>query len=406
MKWLIADRVIIGDGEHVIEQGAVGIDERGKIVAVGTESELTDSISEGEVKRYSGCSILPGLIDLHVHIGYWWSKPDSAEYRNNDRLVALLATANLKEALSLGVTTIRDVAAPDGLCSTLNLAAKKGFIVSPRLFQVNQGIIMTGGHGWQLEGALREANGPWDVRTAVREQVRAGADWIKLMTSHRTPTPEFTQEELDAAVDESHRLGRKCCVHASLQPAIQMAIDAGFDTIEHATFMTVEQAEQMKEKGLVWVPTMVTFFQIADYYKHIWNEQQQANQGILSEEIIEQGAFFIESEKAYRENFVQLMNTGVKIATGTDIVLEGYPITPVAQEIKLMVELGMEPIRAIQAATQNAAEVLDQGSKIGTLAPGYFADLLVVKGDPLQEIEGLKQVEEVFLEGVSVYSKC
>lgn len=405
MKWLVADRIIIGDGEHVIERGAIGVDEQGKIVAVGPEAELVHHFSEAEVTYYNGCSILPGLIDLHVHIGYLWSKPDVAMFTQNDGLVALLAAANLIEALSLGVTTIRDVAAPDGLCSMLKYAAKKKYLVSPRIFQVNQGIIMTGGHGWELKDALREANGPWEVRTAVREQVKAGADWIKLMTSHRTPTPEFTQEELDAAVDESHRLGRRCCVHASLQPSIQMAIDAGFDTIEHATFMTVEQAEQMKEKGLAWVPTMITFFQIADYFKQLMEEQKVANQGMLNEEVMEQGAFFVESEKAYRENFAQLMRTGVKIATGTDIVLDGFPITPVADEIRLMVELGMEPLRAIQAATQNAAEVLDQGDKIGVLAQGYIADVLVVKGNPLQQIDALKQVEEVFLEGTSVFAK-
>ncbi|MEJ8544976.1 metal-dependent hydrolase family protein [Brevibacillus borstelensis] len=402
MKLLLADRVIIGDGEQVIEEAAVTIDESGRIVAVDTEEEALKKYSQADVNRYSGCTILPGLIDLHVHIGYWWSKPDAAQY--TDGMIALLAASNLREALSLGVTTIRDVAAPDGLCGTLKRAVNKKMIVSPRLFEVNQGIIMTGGHGWPLKGGLREANGPWEVRTAVREQVKAGADWIKLMTSDRTPTPEFTQEELDAAVDEAHRLGRKCCVHASLQPAIQMAIDAGFDTIEHATFLTVEQARQMTEKGQVWVPTMVTFFQIADHFKKA-AEEQAVVKGLVNEQFMKQAEFFLESQKAYRENFAKLMETGIKIATGTDIVLDGYPITPVAEEIRLMVELGMHPLKAIQAATQNAAEVLDQGDKFGIVKTGYLADLLVVKGDPSADCTALSQVQEVFLEGVSVFSK-
>ncbi|MET3289231.1 UNVERIFIED_CONTAM: imidazolonepropionase-like amidohydrolase [Brevibacillus sp. OAP136] len=402
MKLLFADRVIIGDGEQVMQEAAVAIDESGRIVAVDTQEEARKKYSQADVTRYNGCTILPGLIDLHVHIGYWWSKPDAAQY--TDGMIALLAASNLREALSLGVTTIRDVAAPDGLCGTLKRAIKKNMIVSPRLFEVNQGIIMTGGHGWPLKGGLREANGPWEVRTAVREQVRAGADWIKLMTSDRTPTPEFTQEELDAAVDEAHRLGRKCCVHASLQPAIQMAIDAGFDTIEHATFLTVEQARQMAEKGQVWVPTMVTFFQIADHFKKA-AEEQAAVKGLVNEQFMKQAEFFLESQKAYRENFAKLMETGVTIATGTDIVLDGYPITPVAEEIRLMVELGMHPLKAIQAATQNAAEVLDQGDTFGTVKTGNLADLLVVKGDPLADCTALSQVREVFLEGVSVFAR-
>ncbi|GED68185.1 Xaa-Pro dipeptidase [Brevibacillus reuszeri] len=402
MKQFVADRVIIGDGEQIIDQGAVVVDEQGKIVSIGLQGELLHIFPQAEVIRYDGCTILPGLIDLHVHIGYWWSKPDVAQY--NDGMIALMAAKNLQEALSLGVTTIRDVAGPDGLCRTLKTAWKKKYITSPRIFDVNQGIIMTGGHGWQLKGGMREANGPWEVRTAIREQVKAGADWIKLMTSDRTPTPEFTQEELDAAVDESHRLGKPCCVHASLQPAIQMAIDAGFDTIEHATFMTVEQAKQMAKKDIVWVPTMITFFQIANYCRKSL-EQAQKTESFVHEHLKQQAVFFIESQKAYSENFARLMETGVKIATGTDIVLEGFPITPVADEIGLMVELGMKPIKAIQAGTQNAAEVLGQGQRFGTLQPGCHADLIVVKGNPLDDITALKSVMEVFQEGVSVFSK-
>ncbi|MGG4493801.1 amidohydrolase family protein [Brevibacillus reuszeri] len=402
MKQFVADRVIIGDGEQIIDQGAVVVDEQGKIVSIGLQGELLHIFPQAEVIRYDDCTILPGLIDLHVHIGYWWSKPDMAQY--NDGMIALMAAKNLQEALSLGVTTIRDVAGPDGLCRTLKTAWKKKYITSPRIFDVNQGIIMTGGHGWQLKGGMREANGPWEVRTAIREQVKAGADWIKLMTSDRTPTPEFTQEELDAAVDESHRLGKPCCVHASLQPAIQMAIDAGFDTIEHATFMTVEQAKQMAKKDIVWVPTMITFFQIANYCRKAL-EQAQKTESFVHEHLKQQAVFFIESQKAYSENFARLMETGVKIATGTDIVLEGFPITPVADEIGLMVELGMKPIKAIQAGTQNAAEVFGQGQRFGTLQPGCHADLIVVKGNPLDDITALKSVMEVFQEGVSVFSK-
>ncbi|AJY76811.1 amidohydrolase family protein [Paenibacillus beijingensis] len=395
VKLLTADRLITGDGESVIHGAAICLDEQGEIVEAGTEEELLQRYPEASITRYEGSTILPGLIDLHLHIGYYWDQPDFLKY--NDGLIALMAAANLKEALSHGVTTIRDANDPGGLCETMKHAQRKKFIVAPRIYHVNKGIIMTGGHAWQLEAAMREANGPWEVRTAVREQVKAGADWIKILTSHRTPTPEFTQEELDAAVDEARRLGRKSCVHASLPLSIDMAIKAGFDTIEHGTFMSVEQAKKMADKGIVWVPTLITFFQIAEHYRRFI---------VNTEKDIEwDGDFYIASEKAYRENFAHLLETGVKVATGTDIVLPGYPLAPVADEIALMVELGMNPIQAIQAATQTAAEVLDQGHRIGLLETGYLADILVVKGDPLIDIKALQEVQEVFMEGKSVFAR-
>jgi imidazolonepropionase-like amidohydrolase len=394
--------MITCDGEKVINDASICLDDNGKILDIGNSGELIERYPNAEINHYKDCTILPGLIDLHVHIGYWWNKPDCTMY--NDGLVALLAAKKLQEALSLGVTTIRDVADPDTLCETLRYAKKNKFIISPRIFHSNMGIIMTGGHGWQLKGALREANGPWEMRAAVREQVKQGADWIKIMTSHRTSTPEFTQEELDAAVNETHRLGLKCCVHASLQPALEMAINAGFDTIEHGTFMTIEQAKKMVQKGIAWVPTMVTFFMIADNYRDMANKSG-VNHGIINEEILRQGQFFIDSEHAYRENFLSIMSTGIKVATGTDIVLDKNPITPVADEVRIMVELGMNPIKAIQAATHNAAEILGYGDQFGMLKIGYLGDVLIVDGDPLLDISALKQVREVYLEGVSVFKR-
>lgn len=404
MQLLIVDRLITGDGKTVIEKAALAVDEQGCIIAVGPEEEVRRRapVESAKFTRFDGCSIVPGLIDLHVHIGYWYNKPDHQVY--DEGLVALMAVRNLREALSLGVTTIRDVGCRDGLCRTLKNARDRGFIVSPRIFTVNQLICMVGGHGSGLPGATREATGPWEVRAAVREQIRAGADWIKVTMSHRSETPEFTQEELDAAVDEAHRLGKKVAVHASLRPAIQMSIQAGVDTIEHGTFLTLEDANRMGEKGIVWIPTMVTFFRIADHYRRN-SKNTTANQGLIDQALKDFGQFFLDSENAYRSNFADLLRTGVRIATGTDIVLDRYPVTPVTEEIALMVELGMPPIKAIQAATQTAAEVLDQGHRLGSLAPGYLADVLVVAGNPLEEITAMHQVRAVLLGGSLVFQK-
>ena len=140
---------------------------------------------------------------------------------------------------------MRDMSSAHGVCKNLKLAEKKGFIVIPRIVHTDTGICMTGGHAWD---EVEEADGPWAIRKEIRKQVRDGAEWVKILTTNREPYPELTQEELDAAVDECHRRGIKCGVHAGTNPGIQMCIDAGFDTIEHGTFMTLDHAKQMAEK--------------------------------------------------------------------------------------------------------------------------------------------------------------
>ena len=188
---LRAKYLITGDGRTCLQDQAVYLDKEGKIGWIGDAAEAAGRYPEEMVKDYGEATILPGLFDMHVHFGYYYSQPDLNNY--DDYMVAYYALEQAKQSLRL--------------------------------------CIMTGGHGHQ--DGVEEADSPRGVRAAIRRQLRAGADWVKILTSNRGDIPEFTQEELDAAVDEAHRQGVKIAVHSGTQPSIQMCIDAGFDTIEH-----------------------------------------------------------------------------------------------------------------------------------------------------------------------------
>jgi len=329
---------------------------------------------------------------MHAHVGEYSDRSDAASY--NDFKIAYFAADYAKKAFSKGVTTIRDVASPKNLCASINYAAKQGFLEVPRLIFTDAGLCFTGGHGWDLAGSV-EVDGPWAVRTAIRDAIKRGAQWIKILTSHRSDTPEFTQEELCAAVDECHRVGKKVAVHAGTQPSIQMCIDAGFDTIEHGTHLSVAQAEQMAAKGIVWVPTIVAY---ARTYEFIVQSVENGNSIYLAHQ-----DYFRAAAAAYRENFKKLYDTGVKIVTGTDLCFNNAPATPVAWEMKYMADYGMPALEVIRAASKAGAETLDIDHLIGEVVAGKQADIVVVAGNPLEDIGTVENVMEVFFGGKSVY---
>ncbi|MDT8719217.1 amidohydrolase family protein [Clostridium sp. 19966] len=402
MKLIIeVDKIITGDGATVLNNTAIFIDEKGLIGKIGSAEQLKKLYPQECVQEYKDATLLPGLIDMHVHIGYWWTKPDYSEY--NDFMIAYMALKNSQSTFKAGVTTIRDVASPEHLCISMKKAASRGFIQIPRIIDSGAGICMTGGHGWQLKGGIKEVNGPWEIRKTVREQIKNGAQWIKILSSHRSNTPEFTQEELNVAVDEAHRVGVKIAVHSGTQPSIQMCIDAGFDTIEHGTYLTVDQAQQMKEKNIVWVPTIIAYTGIYEYLKAYAGKGATGN--VMVDGAIKDYEYYKSAAEAYRDNFGKLIKTGVKTIAGTDLVADGAPITPVALEMKYMVNYGMEPLEAIKAATSASAEVLGMSDKIGLIKEGLIADLLIVEGDPLKDIASMSNIAEVYYGGKSVYKK-
>lgn len=407
MKILKADQIIIGDSQTVLKNGAIVINDYGRIESVGQATEVEAKYSNSNVFNYEGSTILPGLIDMHVHIGYWWNQPDanelgSSKYSNMD--VAFYAYSKMQEALTLGVTTIRTVTDIKGLNKSLKKALEKQYITGPRLISSEQGIAKTGGHGWALTGGLIEADGPWEVRKAVRENIKNGADWIKAMGSDGPKYFEYTQEELDAIVDECHRIGYKCALHATTIEATRAGIEAGFDTLEHSNFLYPELAKKAAEKDIAWVPTMYIHLQMLEIIKL---QLEQFNDTFSKEYKKYKTLYKLleDSMKSFQTNLKNNYETGMKIVAGTDVVMPTLPITPIADEIELMVKLGLTPLQAIECATGTPAKVLDMQEDIGLLKEGNIADILVVDGNPVDNIKNLKNIKELYRDGELVYKK-
>lgn len=386
------DRIITGDGAAPIEMGALLLKE-GNIQETGTFKELTEKYREEEVHSYPGCTLLPGLIDMHTHIGYYYDMPE--EYGENQMLRALWIQKRMEETIRAGVTTIRDVASADNIGITLKKARQRKYISAPAVYTSLKGICMTGGHGSGMTGAVTEADGAEEIRKAVRSNIKGGADWIKVLTSEGFRGVEYSQEELDTLVDETHRLGRKAAAHAGYGPSIEMCIRAGCDTIEHGTYLTGEQAIRMRERNQVWVPTIYAFFYV---------DSMLSGGNSMDETLMENRRYVSEAVRRYKESFRMLYDTGVCIAAGTDTDCLGVSeASPVAKECACMTECGITPLEAITCATYNGAKALGLGDELGLLKQGYRADLLVVRGNPAEDIAALEQVAAVYQEGEGRY---
>ena len=396
---ICAKYLMTGDGETVLEGQAVLTGGDGKIKKIAPKEELVQDFPEEEVKDYGEATLLPGLCDMHVHLAYWYSQPDSFNY--NEQMITLYALQHAQAAFERGITSVRDMSSYHGVCRSLKLAQEKGFITIPRITHTDTGMCMTGGHACD---EVPEVDGPWEVRKEIRKQVRDGAEWVKILTTHRSHIPEFTQEELNAAVDECHRRGIKCGVHAGTNPGIQMCIDAGFDTIEHATFMTVDHAKQMAEKGIAWTPTIMAYTLLYDICKENLekNAGKPVNDPVMQKEMKDY-QYFEPAYKAYRDHFKEFYDTGVTVIAGTDMVMYQSPLLPLSRELQYMVEYGITPAQAIQTATSNPAKVLGVENERGLVKEGLDADLLVVGGDLSKDITCLNGVKLVTLGGKRVF---
>ncbi|MCL2873760.1 MAG: amidohydrolase family protein [Defluviitaleaceae bacterium] len=390
---ITAKQMILGDGATVVQNGALLIKD-GLIKDVGNLADLKAKYAGEEVVDHGDSSMLPGLIDMHVHIGATQDRIDSEVYSRY--MVGYNALDFVQRALIDGVTTMRDVSSADGLCQSIINASKRGMVKGvPRIFHTNMAISATGGHTWSSESSI-ECDGENEIRKAVRQQVRAGAEWIKIMTTHRTDgISEYTQEELNVAVDETKRHLRKTAVHATLQPAIEFCINAGFDTIEHGTDINEDQARRMVEKGITWVPTLLVHYVTFERLQKILDEC-----GELTERQWETYNLYKPSNESFRKNLKKYADIGVNIVTGTDMIADGT--ASVADEMAVMVEYGMDTLSVIATGTSNCAKVLDMEGQIGLLAKGAIADILVVNGNPVEDIKALKNVEAVYFGGERV----
>ena len=347
---------------------------------------------EATVVDLSGFAVVPGLIDMHVHVDYWYSQATAAEYADSDALPACLAARNIRSTLEKGITTLRDVSSGVGL--KMRRAVELGFIPGSRLVSAGKGICMTGGHGSDLTRGVREADGPEEVRKAVREQVKAGADLIKILTSHRTETPEYRQEELDAGVDEAHRLGYRVACHAAIMPSAKMAVLARVDTLEHGTHLTDEVRGMMAERGTYLIPTMIAYHSMAEAVRKAMQPSSSVDE-YRRTTLTKYAAWWLKTDEMLESQFRKAVAAGLKIAVGTDIVIPEVEFSPLHTELESMVAYGYGNVNTICAATRVAAEALGKQDDLGTLERGSLADFVAVDGDPLKNISDLRKVQMV-----------
>jgi len=355
-------------------------------------------------------TLAPGFMDAHTHL-----TADFSGNYNERRLQqldlnvseqAIRATAFARATVEAGFTTVRDlgsrfIASHEFVDVALRNSINRGVIVGPRMLVATKGIGATGGH-FDPSGGFRDflfgrepdytdgiANGPDEIRKAVRFEVKNGADVIKAAVSggvlslgDEVDTPQLTPAEMTALVDESHRLRKKVAVHCHGDQAAREAIEAGVDSIEHGSFMKPETLTMMKKKGTFLTPTLMASEWIMgklDNYPPALQAKAKA------------------ATAARSEMFRNAIKMGIKISFGTDAAV--FPHGQNAKEFKLMVDLGMSAIDALKSATGNDAELLGIGQKVGTLEKGKLADIIAMPGDPTSDITATERVSFVMKEG-------
>lgn len=392
-------QVIDGHGGEPIANGIVVIEDN-TLQFVGKEEEYTVS-GEEEIIDAQGGTILPGFIDTHVHMMMEYG-PVQQRLETPFSFKYYQAAEYLKNTLHAGITSVRDALGTD---LGVKKAVEEGLIAGPRLQLSINALTITGGHGdgYTLSGQTVEllqgdypgmpdgiADGVEEVRKKTREMLRAGADVIKVHATggvlSATDHPEFTQfslEELKVIVEEAHfRKGVRVMAHAQGSEGIKNAVLAGIHSIEHGIFLDDEAIELMKENGTFLVPTLLAPVAVLEL----------AEEAGMPKASVEQSRQVIEIHK---ESVTKAHKAGVKIAMGTDAGV--MPHGTNLRELKLMTEAGLTPMESIVATTKTAAECLGWEDKVGTLEEGKLADVIVVKGNPLEDIDGLADNDTIQL---------
>jgi imidazolonepropionase-like amidohydrolase len=395
--------LIDGTGGAPIKDGAVVVQDD-KIIAVGPLSTLTFAAGT-RVIDLGDATLMPGFIDAHTHIiGRVLGDPDGgyAGVRDYASYGAILGTVNAEKTLLAGFTTIRNVGANNFDDMALRKAINEGWVNGPRMMTAGHGLGITGGHCDEnsyrpglADGDFKTgiADGPDQVRAAVRYQVKYGAEVIKtcatggvLSEGDAVGATQYTYEEMKAMVDEAHKLERKVAAHAHGAEGIKIATRAGVASIEHGSFLDQEGAKMMAERGTYMVPTLMAGEQV----------EKLARSGVLKGY---RGEKALAAAAAMRGALKIAVANRVPIALGTDAGV--IPHGTNAREFILMVEWGgMRPMDAILAGTMNGARLLGLDKTIGTLAPGKFADIVAVSGDPLKDIKRMESVVFVMKNGV------
>jgi imidazolonepropionase-like amidohydrolase len=376
-----------------------------RIEAVGP-SPLAALDPDTEIVDLEGRSLLPGLIDLHTHctVQYYFHSETVRTFAEpySETLVALAAVSRLEEALLAGQTTLRDTGSLGNTIFDLREAIERGFIRGPRLCAAGRYIIPTGGLAAAMEPRLVvEADGEANVRAAVRQRIKDGADFIKVAINDT----EWTQAELNAAVDEAHRWGLRVACHVVSAASTKMAITAGVNTLEHARFFDDDDIAAMADQGIA-VVTVASgpYDKVPAVEKTLLRPDLSPE---LRRELEQKVALSRQVLAVMPDNYRRALAAGVKIAAGTDRVssLGKEPFAAVARELEVLCELGLTPLQALQSATGVAAAAMGWGDRVGAIAAGMLADILVVDGNPLDDISALRNVAMVIKGGEIVVGR-
>jgi len=402
---LKAARLFDGAHDAVVKPGVVVVTD-GKITAAGSSAAVPPG---AEVIDLGDATLLPGFMDAHTHLtgesSDDWKQDELDGLQKTIAEQAIDATVNARKTLMAGFTTVRDVGSRDHLDVSLRNAIRNGKVIGPRMLVATYAIGSTGGHcddsagfraglfGHETGPSEGVANGADQMRYAVRLAHKYGADVIKtcasggvLSLTDDVDTPQLTQEELNALVDEAHALRRKAAAHCHGAEAGKRAIRAGIDSLEHGTFLDDEALDMMKQHGTFLVPTLMA----------VVGEQERIARGMYFPPPI------LAKANAARDGIYNTVRKaiakGVNIGLGTDAAV--YPHGRNAEEFNEMVKLGMKPADALKSGTSRDAELLGLKDKLGTLEANKIADVVAVPGDPTENIRQTETVFFVMKEGV------
>ena len=396
-----AGKLIDGKSDRVQSRISIVVD--GNTIADIQEGFISSNDFENyiDLKNHT---VLPGLMDMHVHFGGEYLSKAESPLKVEREMEAILATQHALVTFKSGFTTVRQVGDSGLVAISLRDAINAGKVIGPRIFAAGKTIATTGGHADPTNGKALDdyayplpeqgvVNGPYEVYTAVRQRYKDGADGIKitvtggvLSPAKSGDNPQFTQEEVDAVVSAAKDYGMWVAVHAHGAEGMKRAIKAGVDSIEHGTFMDDEAMDLMIENGTYYVPTISAGVWVAEKSKidNFFPEIVRPKAASVGPQI--SGTF----KKAHKR--------GVKIAFGTDAGVQKHGTN--WKEFVYMVENGMSEMKAIQSATMETAKLLRIEDKLGSIEEGKLADMIAVKGNPLDDISILENIEVIIKDGV------
>lgn len=387
-RWLLQDGALFDGVDGTVRAGHSILVEKGRIAWVGPDA---DAPSAPAVVDAGGRTVMPGLVNGHVHLANDGSADLAAQVRDDSTATAAYrAAANALTTLDAGITTVKDCGAADNVVIDLGRAVEAGVVPGPRIVAAGRVITMTGGHGYFM-GV--EADGLDAVRKAVRGELKRGAGFIKAMatggvlTAGVKPTQTaFLRDELSAIMEEAHHAGRRVSTHAIGRDGIENAILAGVDTIEHGFHLDAELFALAIERGTFLVPTLSAVGGIV----------AEGERGGIPPWIVDKARSEVERSRAM---FRAAVEAGMNIAAGTDAGTPFNPHDGLVEEMIQMVQIGLTPQRTLLSATREGAVNAGVSEVTGTIEPGKAADLIVVDGDPLADITALRGIVLVAKDG-------